>query len=562
MTQTLLKLAADFTVQLTSPVAIGDTTATLTSNVDDDNVALPDGLYGLTIDAGQSNKEYIICTLTGSAVSAVQSVTRQGVATSGFTKAHRRGAKVTITDWAILSRILNNLTGTTGFNSDAPLGYDGAPSSLTGNQFATVNYVLSVVTGGPVTFSTQSLSTQTSGEALAVNDIVYFKESDAKWYKCDADTAATVNDVQIGINQTTAGGADQPVTIVISGPASGFSGLTAGAKYYVSNTAGAISTSAGTTPAFIGYALSTTVILFSPVPYNLPNTGQKQALAGGGYLGTPSSTNKFITETGSTPIKTTFTSSGTWTKPAGLKYIDVEIWGGGGGGSGGDDNGNDNGNGGGGGAYNYKRFLASELSTTETVTVGAGGAGGAGSGPGGSGTNGSVGGTTSFGTLLYAYGGGGGALYFSSVVAGAGGGGQLSAGSDSAGGAPRTNTAGSPGYPMVGNGGYQIDNGAGGNINLSQKNGIWGGGAGGDPSIFLNGGNSTYGGGGGGSAVDGAAGVSVFGGNGGVGGNGASVPGGNGAIPAGGGGGGGQSTGSSAGGSGGRGEVRVTEYYS
>ena len=562
MTQTLLKLAADFTVQLTSPVAIGDTTATLTSNVDDDNVALPDGLYGLTIDAGQSNKEYIICTLTGSAVSAVQSVTRQGVATSGFTKAHRRGAKVTITDWAILSRILNNLTGTTGFNSDAPLVYDGAPSSLTGNQFATVNYVLSVVTGGPVTFSTQSLSTQTSGEALAVNDIVYFKESDAKWYKCDADTAATVNDVQIGVNQTTASGADLPVTIVISGPASGFSGLTAGAKYYVSNTAGAISTSAGTTPAFIGYALSTTVILFSPVPYNLPNTGQKQALAGGGYLGTPSSTNKFITETGSTPIKITFTSSGTWTKPAGLKYIDVEIWGGGGGGSGGDDNGNDNGNGGGGGAYNYKRFLASELSTTETVTVGAGGAGGAGSGPGGSGTNGSVGGTTSFGTLLYAYGGGGGALYFSSVVAGAGGGGQLSAGSDSAGGAPRTNTAGSPGYPMVGNGGYGIDNGDGGNINLSQKNGIWGGGAGGDTSVFLNGGNSTYGGGGGGSAVGGAAGVSVFGGNGGVGGNGASVPGGNGAIPAGGGGGGGYSTGSSAGGSGGRGEVRVTEYYS
>lgn len=402
MTQTLLKLAADFTVQLTSPVAIGDTTATLTSNVDDDNVALPDGLYGLTIDAGQSNKEYIICTLTGSAVSAVQSVTRQGVATSGFTKAHRRGAKVTITDWAILSRILNNLTGTTGFNSDAPLGYDGAPSSLTGNQFATVNYVLSVVTGGPVTFSTQSLSTQTSGEALAVNDIVYFKESDAKWYKCDADTAATVNDVQIGINQTTAGGADQPVTIVISGPASGFSGLTAGAKYYVSNTAGAISTSAGTTPAFIGYALSTTVILFSSVPYNLPNTGQKQALAGGGAFGTPSSTNKFITEsyvssaTG-LPIVRTYTSNDTWTKPAGLKYVVVEVQGAGASG-GGANSSREGASGGGAGGYSKKIIAAASLGATETVTVGDGGA------PV-SAANGTDGGLSSFGSHLTANGG-------------------------------------------------------------------------------------------------------------------------------------------------------------
>ncbi len=293
MTQTLLKLAADFTVQLTSPVAIGDTTATLTSNVDDDNVALPDGLYGLTIDAGQSNKEYIICTLTGSAVSAVQSVTRQGVPTSGFTKAHRRGAKVTITDWAILSRILNNLTGTTGFNSDAPLGYDGAPSSLTGNQFATVNYVLSVVTGGPVTFSTQSLSTQTSGEALAVNDIVYFKESDQKWYKVDADLTTTFDQLQMGVAQSTVS-SNATVTIGISGPMSGFTGLTAGSKYYASNTAGAITTSAGTYSVFVGWALSTTILLFDSVGKTLPTQKEKDALVGS--TGIPSSTNKYITQ--------------------------------------------------------------------------------------------------------------------------------------------------------------------------------------------------------------------------------------------------------------------------
>ena len=464
MSQTLLKILADFTVQLSAPVAAGDTTATLTSNVDDDNVALPDGLYGLTIDAGQSNKEYIICTLTGSAVSAVQSVTRQGVATSGFTKAHRRGAKVTITDWAILSRILNNLTGTTGFNSDAPLGYDGAPSSLTGNQFATVNYVLSVVTGGPVTFSTQSLSTQTSGEALAVNDIVYFKESDAKWYKCDADTAATVNDVQIGVNQTTASGADLPVTIVISGPASGFSGLTAGAKYYVSNTAGAISTSAGTTPAFIGYALSTTVILFSSVPYNLPPPARA--------FGTPGTTNKFLTEQYiaalTSPNISVFTSSGTWNKPAGLKYVIVEVVGGGGnGGAGNNTNGQQAGSGGGGGGYSKKKILAATLGATETVTVGTGGA---------------PGGTSSFGAHCQATGGSAG-----------GGPGSAPGGAGGTGSGGDVNSTGSAGRTSISGGGAGLGaSGAG----VGGSSFFGGGGAAGVGAAGSNG--NAYGGGGGG----------------------------------------------------------------
>ncbi len=146
MSVTLLKILADFTVQLSAPVAIGDTTANLSSANDDDGNALPTGLYGFTIDGGQSNKEYIVCTLTGTAITGVQSITRQGVATSGFSKTHRRGAKVSVTDWAILDRINDLLNGSTGFDATGdPLFYDGAPASLSGNELITADWAINVL---------------------------------------------------------------------------------------------------------------------------------------------------------------------------------------------------------------------------------------------------------------------------------------------------------------------------------------------------------------------------------------------------------------------------------
>ncbi len=296
MSQTLLKILADFDTQLAAPVSIGDTTATLVSATDDDGVTLPTGLYGFTIDAGNSSKEYIVCIVTSTALTAVYSISRQGVSTSGFARAHRRGAKVTLTDWAILSRMLNNLNGTTSFDSGTNLGYDGAPTALTGNQFATVNYVLSVVNGGTVTFDQQIVGNQTSGESLAINDLVYFKESDQRWYKVDADLTATFDQLQLGFNKTTAGASGVTIQVAISGPVSGFSALTAGSKYYASNTAGAITTTPGTYSVFIGWALTTTQILFNPIMKTLPTQNEKSAMAGGSTFGTPSSTNKFITQ--------------------------------------------------------------------------------------------------------------------------------------------------------------------------------------------------------------------------------------------------------------------------
>ena len=292
MTQSLIKTVADFETTLATQVTAGATTATLSSITDDDGVVLANGTYGFTFDGDVADaKEYIVATLTGTALSSVTSVSRQGVATTGFAKFHRRGATVSVTDWATLSRINNVLDGTTNFDAGTHLGYDAAPAGLTGNQFATVTYVLGVVSGGTVTFDQQVASNQVLGETIAVNDFVYFKESDHRWWKTDADLIATFSNLKVGISKT-AGSAGTTATIAVSGTVSGFTGLTAGSKYYLSNTAGAIGTTAGTFSAPVGWALSTTTFFLDVPTAQLPSVNQQAALVG---RDTPSGTNQYAT---------------------------------------------------------------------------------------------------------------------------------------------------------------------------------------------------------------------------------------------------------------------------
>jgi len=296
MTQTLIKTVADFETTLATQVAAGATTATLSSITDDDGVVLANGTYGFTFDGDVADaKEYVVATLTGTALTSVTSVSRQGVATTGFANFHRRGATVSVTDWATLSRINNLLDGTTNFDAGTKLGYDAAPAGLTGNQFATVTYVLGIVSGGTVTFDQQVVSNRTAGENLTAQDHVYLKESDNRWYKVDADLTATFQQVRHGIALSTAT-TGNAVTIAISGQVAGFTGLSAGSKYYASNTAGAITTTPGTFTVFVGWATSTTTLLLDPYARDIPYGYQKDALVGSS--GTPSSTNAYVTQLG------------------------------------------------------------------------------------------------------------------------------------------------------------------------------------------------------------------------------------------------------------------------
>lgn len=117
---------------------------------------------------------------------------------------------------------------------------------------------------------------------------------------------------------------------------------------------------------------------------------------------------EYQTIAGNTQI---FTASGTWTKPLNVTYARVIAIGGGTGGSSGrtgatSTNDRDGGAGGGGGAGRDETFLVADLGDTETVGIGAGGLGGEAVTTSNTAQNiGAVGGDTTFGAHLKAYGG-------------------------------------------------------------------------------------------------------------------------------------------------------------
>jgi len=122
--------------------------------------------------------------------------------------------------------------------------------------------------------------------------------------------------------------------------------------------------------------------------------------------------------TGLTTVPHTITvlpsGSGTYTTPANVKAIFVQCWGGGGSGGGGNGS-SARGVGGGGGGYCQK--LINSPSATYAYAVGIGGT------AAGQSTNGTTGGTTTFGTALLSAGGGtGGTAASGSALAGVAGG--------------------------------------------------------------------------------------------------------------------------------------------
>jgi hypothetical protein len=193
----------------------------------------------------------------------------------------------------------------------------------------------------------------------------------------------------------------------------------------------------------------------------------------------------------------TFTTTGTFTKPPGYSYFSGLLWGGGGGGGKSNTGSFSAGHGGGGACVPFNVPSAS-VGASLTVTIGAGGSGNTNPTPGGQG------GTSSFGTIVSAYGGGGGggppgSTATQNYTSGSGGG-AISAGNNGAAGT----TAVQGGLPSKSGTGTANNEGFGGGGSGSSTGGdsAYGGGGG-------NSGDSIYGGGGGNS------GTSVFGGAGG-----------------------------------------------
>lgn len=275
--ENLSRIVSDFETQISvAAIAIGATSFKIQSVVDLDGETLSDGIYCFTLDRDSTaNKEYLIGQLTTATktVSSVSSVDRQGNLTANVQKAHRIGANVIISDHSILAAISRIFTGQGTINPSAPLEYGTAPTLSSATQLATKGYVDSVVTGGTINSDRIIVGSQIAGETIAAGDIIYFKSSDSRWWLADADVVATFQNVQLGVAQG-AGTAGNTITdgVLIYGKCDSFTGLTATATYYLSNTAGGVSTSAGTNSIVLGQAFATTGIFFNPGFPNLPTS--------------------------------------------------------------------------------------------------------------------------------------------------------------------------------------------------------------------------------------------------------------------------------------------------
>lgn len=155
MASQLAKIVADFRTTLATEIAVGGTTGTLQSVTDSDGNTIPNGIHFLTLDGDGTQKEYIKCTVTGTALTNIRTINRQGTQASGTVRKHRIGAKVQITNFAHIKYMLDLLDGTTDFDAATPLSYDGVASLTPGsNEFCTVAYADALTFAGAPNGST------------------------------------------------------------------------------------------------------------------------------------------------------------------------------------------------------------------------------------------------------------------------------------------------------------------------------------------------------------------------------------------------------------------------
>lgn len=430
-------------------------------------------------------------------------------ASSTFENAHAGGSSFVISnsppcfyeDYGSLSNS-ENITG--AWTTITPTAAAG---------IATKNYVDGIVTGGSVTLDGIALGS-TAGETFATGTIVFFDDQQDEWMKASALVFASSTGIQLGIAQGAGtNGAAISGGVLTKGYDETQVGGTAGQTIYLSDTAGATSTSAGTIRVILGQMRTATVFYFDPIYGNIVHLAADNNFLGENTFNASStfnSTSTFVGDAVGTGIVEIYTASTTWTKPNYGNFIRVIAIGAGGGGGGGTRGSNQVGAGGGGaGGYSEAIFRISELGATETITIGSGGAGGAGkTSPDGAGGTGTTGSNTTFGSFLLASGGTGGA---SAQTAGTGGTGTVVTGG--AGGAGGTSSgvgtaAASTEYFAPtggGGGGGSGSNGAAGGAKtlITQIGGAAGtAGDGGDGVVLF----STVGGtgGGGGEGIDGS----------------------------------------------------------
>lgn len=324
-------------------------------------------------------------------------------------------------------------------NDESISGSWSFPYPTASSSPATWGAVTDVITTG--TINTDALIVAgTAGETITSGQIVYLNRFDQEWYKASAQQASTSDSVRLGVAQgagtdgVSISGGVLIAGLDIKNPLSGST-----KRVFLSNTAGATSSSAGNVERLLGITKNTgtTGLYFDPYMDFIPDTFATTTFAGNvSFSGSATSTIASSTLSIWVATTTAHSATTTWSKPANLKYIKVRIVGGGGGGGGATDT-YTAGGGGGGGGYSEEIIEATRLGSTETIVAGKKGAGSPT-------TNGSDGGDSRFGyptSFLSVTGGGGGAGNSAAGSGGAGGtatGGIVNVGGGG-GGAPYSN---------------------------------------------------------------------------------------------------------------------------
>lgn len=483
------------TYRLKSSIASTDTTVNLstfkepTSNIPYSMAQLGTSIAYATIEPQTSRSEFISftsITQNSDGSAALTGVTRGltrtpagSLCTASTTLAQRHSAQ----SIAILSDSPCLFAEySVKRNDEAISGSWTFPTPTNGSNPATKDYVDTHVNGGTVSVD-RVVVAGTAGESFIPGAIVYFDKDQGKWYRTDGDFASTTENVLIGIAQG-AGSAGLSVSggMLIQGLDTTQVNLTTGNKIYISGTAGATSTTAGTASRQIGVAKSaTTMYVAQKIDLSvMTNSTTTNATTTGAFF-VATTTNPVV---GSFPLYDigknfqAFTSSGTWTKPTGVTRIKVTAVGGGG--SGGSPGSNGLGSGGGGGGTCI-RSIDVQGTSTVNVIVGTGGAQPAVN------NQGNAGNPTYFSSYCTATGGGGG-IKTEDNVGGAGGTalfGQLNitgqVGGSSATANASTTLSGAGGSSWMGRGGLGNKNSSSASSGLGIGFGAGGAGGAGSP---------------------------------------------------------------------------------
>lgn len=230
-------------------------------------------------------------------------------------------------------------------NDNTVTGTLNVPTPTTGSNATTKDYVDDLAFGGTAAYD-RIIVAATAGETITQGQIVYFDRFQTEWMKADADAAASSTDALLAVAQG-AGTNGNLITggVLLLGLDTKNVGGTQGNLVYLSNTAGATSTSAGTISKVLGYARSSAGLYFDPYFIQSVTAGGTNAFTGTNTFSTATTTftGGLVAATSTTWIGdfkawdigkqiSVLTSTGTtsWPVPSGITKVKVTTVAGGG----------------------------------------------------------------------------------------------------------------------------------------------------------------------------------------------------------------------------------------